>query len=404
MRRQLILALTAGATLATIGLALSHSWALFQAMSFITGVLTVVPQILNPLAADLAKPEHRSKAVSIVISGLIGGQIVGRLCSGLFARYSTGGYRNVYFFSIGLQALTFVMLWWFIPDYPKKANTGLTYPGILKSMLGFIVSEPTLIQACLIGFLSMAIFVSFWTNLTYLLEAAPYNLDAFDIGLFGLVGFVTLFVAPRLGVLTDRLHPWTATAIGLGGQLVTCIIVLACARLSYGAVIIGCIFTDICQQAQQIGNQTRVYKLHPLARGRLNGCYGTFVFLGQAAGSSAGSKVFLQYGDRAAYGMACAWSAAAICILLLRGPYAEYGTSWIGWSGVYTVRKGAPKPGTDTELETGDKAKAADRKSKHEASDDGDASKDDGIETAVEDESIAVAAPEELGRGAPAKA
>lgn len=45
------------------------------------------------------------------------------------------------------------MLWWCLPDYKIK-NRSLSYWRILYSMGKFMVTEPTLVQACLIGFLS----------------------------------------------------------------------------------------------------------------------------------------------------------------------------------------------------------------------------------------------------------
>lgn len=65
-RRQFLLVLCLGGTLSSIGLALTHNWAAFQALSLITGLFTVVPQVMNPLAADLAPPEKRSAAVRFV--------------------------------------------------------------------------------------------------------------------------------------------------------------------------------------------------------------------------------------------------------------------------------------------------------------------------------------------------
>lgn len=69
-------------------------------------------------------------------------------------------------------------------------------------------------------------------------------------------------------------------------------------------------------------------------------------FLGQAAGSSAGTKVFLSYGPRASYGMSIGFSAISITLLLSRGPRA---TGWVGWGGVYSLRKVLRVKGGDEE-------------------------------------------------------
>lgn len=89
-------------------------------------------------------------------------------------------------------------------------------------------------------------------------------------------------------------------------------------------------------------------------------------------GSSAGTKVYLNYGWRgmslssfpkatqlvltfsplltAAYGLSVAWSCTAILILLARGPHAK---GWLGWGGNYSLRKPPPKElGDETAVET----------------------------------------------------
>ncbi|KAL8291332.1 hypothetical protein RQP46_002310 [Phenoliferia psychrophenolica] len=101
-----------------------------------------------------------------------------------------------------------------------------------------MVTKPLLIQACLIGFLSCGIFVSWWTTLTFLLSDTPFSYNAFDIGLFGLCGIISICLAPFLGRFVDRVHPWTGTLAGLTLQLVVAVISVTTARLSVGAVIV----------------------------------------------------------------------------------------------------------------------------------------------------------------------
>lgn len=65
-----------------------------------------------------------------------------------------------------------------------------------------------------------------------------------------------------------------------------------------------------------------------------------FVFLGQATGSSAGSKVFLLHGWRACYALSVCLSLTAITVLFARGPVAGKSKRvLIGWDGVWSIRK-----------------------------------------------------------------
>lgn len=145
----------------TIGLAVTKSLQVFETLSFLVGVVTVVPQILLPLAADLAPPERRASAISIVLSGLLFGILIARVLAGVIANFTS--WRVVYYISIGVQYFVLIGAYLIIPDYPAK-NQGLTYFNILTSMAKYAVTEPRLIQAAIIGIASSACFTSFWVR------------------------------------------------------------------------------------------------------------------------------------------------------------------------------------------------------------------------------------------------
>ncbi|GAA5904758.1 hypothetical protein JCM5296_000754 [Sporobolomyces johnsonii] len=333
-RRPLLLLLTFLTATLALGQATVTTFAGFEALCFVIGLFTVTPQILNPLAADLAPPEKRASAVSIVVSGLIGGMVVGRVMSGILDRF-THWPNHVFFFACGTQYLLLLVLYLFLPDYPKK-RTGLSYFGILWSMVKLFFTQPVLMQACFVGCAACAIFVSWWTTLTFLLSGSPFNYDTFEVGLFGLAGVCALAWAPFAGRLVDRLAPFLVTLLALCAQMCTQSIAIGAAGLNLGPVIVVCMLVDACHQTVQISNQTRIFSIDPLSRGRLNGVFTSAVFAGQAMGSSVGPKIFLRYGWRACYALHLGWNAAAILFLLARGPNSK---GWVGWGGNYSLRK-----------------------------------------------------------------
>lgn len=170
-RRQLILALVIVSSSLTIGLAVTKSLQVFQALSFLVGVVTVVPQILLPLAADLAPPERRASAISIVLSGLLFGVLIARVLAGVIANFAS--WRIVYYMSIGVQCVVLIGAYLIIPDYPAK-NKGLTYFNILTSMAKYAFTEPRLIQASIVNIASSACFTNFWVRFQIL------SLNKFD--------------------------------------------------------------------------------------------------------------------------------------------------------------------------------------------------------------------------------
>lgn len=132
----------------------------------------MAPQILIPLAADLAPPSRRASAISIVLSGLLFGILIARVLAGVVAQYVT--WRVVYYLAIGVQCAVVAMLWATLPDYPAK-NRNLTYVEIIWSMARLAVTEPKLIQASLILMAASACFTCYWVTLTFLLGGPPYH-------------------------------------------------------------------------------------------------------------------------------------------------------------------------------------------------------------------------------------
>lgn len=160
-RRPLVLLLSFSALCLTIPLPVTHNIVVFEAFSFLVGMATVVPQILMPLAADLAPPHRRATALSIVLSGLMFGILIARVLAGVIGEFTS--WRVVYYVAIGVQVAVVVMLYCLLPDYPQR-NNDISYFGIIWSMAKFLVTEPLLVQAVLVNIASMATFTNFWVS------------------------------------------------------------------------------------------------------------------------------------------------------------------------------------------------------------------------------------------------
>ncbi|KAI0727143.1 major facilitator superfamily domain-containing protein [Fomitopsis betulina] len=334
-RRGLLLLLVLICASLTIGLAVTDSLAVFEAICFLIGMFSVVPQILMPLAADLAPPERRASALSIVLAGLLLGVLIARVLAGVIAQFAS--WRVVYYMAIGVQFAVLGMLYLMLPDYPAK-NTGMTYFGILWSMVRFSVTEPQLIQASLINLASSACFTNFWVTLTFLLGGPPYHYSTLVIGLFGLVGMVGVAMAPLVGRAIDGLVPWFAGVIAILWLLVFQAIAVGADGITVAAVVIVCIGVDIFRQMVQVSLTSSVFGLDASARSRLNAVLLLSLFMGQVMGTSVGTQVFTKYGWRASAALSLAWTGLMLFMLLIRGPHvARY--TWFGYEGGIEVRK-----------------------------------------------------------------
>jgi len=364
-------------------LAISKSVIVFEVLSFLVGVVTVTPQVLIPLAADLAPANRRASAISIVMSGLLLGILIARVLAGVIAEFSS--WRNAYILAIGVQYTLLVLLYLFLPSYPAK-NPEMGYFRILWTMIKFAFTEPVLVQACLISLASSAVFTNFWVTLTFLLDGPPYFYSTLQIGLFGLVGVLGVACAPLIGRLIDKMVPWFATLVAIGILLSFQSILVGGAGINIGAVILACFGLDVGRQMQQVSLSTAVFAVDPPARSRMNAVMIVSIFIGQVMGTAVGSEVFLQNGWRAAAGLSLAWMGWQLTILLLRGPHCERKT-WFGWQGGSSMRKSKTpdldaqareKTGTSSNRSSKDDAQKQDTPSEKSPENRGTASQEDG--------------------------
>ncbi|KAJ6612379.1 major facilitator superfamily domain-containing protein [Mycena sp. CBHHK59/15] len=337
-RRQLMLLLLMISTALSVGLAVTTSFVVFETLSFFVGVSSIITTIMQPLTADLAPPERRATALSVVISGLLLGVLVARVLAGVLGQFSS--WRTVYYFGIGVQTLAVLMTYLMIPDYPPRNDgTDLTYARILWTMTKFAVTEPALIQACLINFATSAAFTSFWVTLTFLLSGPLYNYSTLDIGLFGLVGMLGVLCGPVMGRFIDRLVPWYSqlSAVILLGIFNT--IQMGAGGISVAAVIVVAFALNLFRQLLQAALATTVLSISDEARGRLNAVNVLCIFLGQVMGTSVGSHIYLQHGWRACAALSVGLSGWQLFVLLARGPHCPRYT-WFGYKGEWRAGGG----------------------------------------------------------------
>ena len=100
-RRAFVLTLTWFTATMWLGLCLTSSYEAFAALSFTTSVTTVTPQLILPLVGDLAPPEKRAQALSLVVSDNLGGMLVARLLSGTITEYTS--WRIVHWVAFTIQ-------------------------------------------------------------------------------------------------------------------------------------------------------------------------------------------------------------------------------------------------------------------------------------------------------------
>ncbi|KAJ3806569.1 MFS superfamily [Lentinula aff. lateritia] len=333
-RRQLVLGLITCTTATTIGLAVTTSFTAFAVLNFLIGIFSVIPQILVPLAADLAPVDRKAGAIAIIWSSLMMGILVARLLAGIVVEFAS--LHVVYYMAIGIQACVLGGAYLIIPNYPAKDAEG-SYSEILRTMGHLAITEPLLIMNTISIFLSTACFAGFWISLTFLLES-PYSYSTLDIGLFALLGILGVTMAPFFGRMIDRIFPWYSILGSLCLLLLFQAVLVIGAGLNITTVIIAALGLDLFRTTVQVSLTASSFSLNTSARSRINAVMAVAMPLGQVMGTSASSRIFLRYGWRSCYGLALAWTVLQVFLLLARGPHCPP-SKWIGYEGGWRIRK-----------------------------------------------------------------
>lgn len=307
-RRMLIVSMTLLAAGGMLITASSQSLTMMIIGTALTGLFSVVAQILVPLAATLASPEKRGKVVGTIMSGLLLGILLARTVAGLLA--SLGGWRTVYWVASVLMVIMALALWRGLPRV--KQENHLNYPQLLASVFSLFTRDKLLRTRAILGCLTFANFSILWTSMAFLLAAPPFNYSEGVIGLFGLAGAAGALGARPAGGLADKGKSHMTTSAGL------VLLLLSWAAIWYGhvsvlALIVGILVLDLTVQGVHITNQTVIYRVKPDARNRLTAGYMTSYFIGGAAGSLISASAW----QHAGWTGVCAIGAIVAAINLL---------------------------------------------------------------------------------------
>ncbi|WP_207432246.1 MFS transporter [Sabulibacter ruber] len=280
--------------------------------SFLIGATSVVPQLLVPMAAHLAKPEERGRTVGFVMSGLLIGILLSRTVSGFVGAHL--GWRAMFFIAAGMMLLLWLILYFLLPEV--HPNFKGTYKNLMKSLVHLIRDQPMLRLVSLRGALCYACFGAFWTTLVFLLEEPPFNAGSDVAGLFGLIGAAGALAAGYMGRLSDKGNAFTVTTITIG-LLVLSYVVFGFSSRSIIGLVIGVILMDLGVQATHISNQAFIFSILPEARNRLNTVYMVTYFIGGASGTFLASHAWHLWKWNGVVAMGLLFSGLALLLHLL---------------------------------------------------------------------------------------
>lgn len=292
--------------------AMAPSVTILMIAGFLVGVSSIIPQLLIPMAAHLAKPHERGKKIGFVMSGLLIGILLSRTLSGFIGEHF--GWRSMFYIAAGLMLLIWFMIFLFLPEIEPdyKGN----YGKLMKSLIHLVKTQPKLRLAAFRGALCFAGFSAFWTTLVFLLKQPQFNEGSAAAGMFGLVGAFGAVAVGFMGRLSDKMDAYKLSIYTLSLILASFIVFYFSSHSIIG-LIIGVILLDMGVQATHISNQSIIFALIPEARNRINTVYMVSYFIGGALGTFFASLVWKNYEWNGVCAIGAALSAIVIIVHLL---------------------------------------------------------------------------------------
>ena len=320
-RKRMIALVMVLSVLALVSCAISPSFIILSLSLFSMGIVTISGQIILPLAGDLSREDERGHIVGIVSSGITTGILFSRFASGIIAGF--WGWRSVYVIAAALNLVMVLVMIYVLPEIPAK-NKFKSYGKLLASVFTTFKNHRSLPNILLhSGLIFGLIFNIFWTSLTFLLSADPFNYNTFQIGLVSLAGLAAAVFGVGIGKLQDK----GLSIPALGAFIVVCLVSMVCGFAfsdSIVAIVIVAAVLSVAVQGVSVLTQTRLFNLSQGERSRLNTVFVVNNFIFGAVGSALASLLWSLGGWSYVMMAASAVSVAALIVWLFSRSKFKY--------------------------------------------------------------------------------
>ena len=320
-RKRMIALVMVLSVLALVSCAISPSFIILSLSLFSMGIVTISGQIILPLAGDLSREDERGHIVGIVSSGITTGILFSRFASGIIAGF--WGWRSVYVIAAALNLVMVLVMIYVLPEIPAK-NKFKSYGKLLASVFTTFKNHRSLPNILLhSGLIFGLIFNIFWTSLTFLLSAEPFNYNTFQIGLVSLAGLAAAVFGVGIGKLQDK----GLSIPALGAFIVVCLVSMVCGFAfsdSIIAIVIVAAVLSVAVQGVSVLTQTRLFNLSQGERSRLNTVFVVNNFIFGAVGSALASLLWSLGGWSYVMMAASAVSVAALIVWLFSRSKFKY--------------------------------------------------------------------------------
>lgn len=279
-RRKIIVVCMTLATFMTFTIARSSNIYVIWAASLAMGACSIVPQLFIPVAGQFSRPEHKSRNMGFVLSGLLTGILAARVISGMVGEWM--GWRMMYYIAGGIMILCLALTLWTMPQMQK--NFSGSYVGLMRSVGRIFLDHPNIRMNALRAAFGFGSTLSFWACLAFHLAGEPFRSGSDAVGYLGLCGVASAVVASGIGKYIPRYGTKRFCIMGSIGQIIAWVVAYAFGY-TYLGLIVALILVDSGLQCLQLSNQSACIQEVPEAANRVNTIYMTTYFIGGSMGT-----------------------------------------------------------------------------------------------------------------------
>lgn len=282
-RRKAITVLMLLACAMLLGFAFAPGFPAVVVLGALVGFVSVVPQFLPPMAAQLAPPGQSGRAIGTVMSGLLLGIILSRFVGGAVGGLL--GWQAVYLIAAALMLVLLAALRRSLPVMPPSYRG--SYAGLMRTLAGLVSRHGALRRIALVAALQFGGFSLFWTTVIFQLEPEWGGRAPAMAGFLALAGATGVLAAPYAGRLAESMP--SRSVVTVSGSLMSLAFLAMAVGDGFFWLIPAVILLDLGMQVSHVSSMAEVLALEPAAASRLNTVYMVVRFLGGALGTLAGS-------------------------------------------------------------------------------------------------------------------
>lgn len=279
-RRRIIVVCMVIAALMTLTIGLTTSIHTIWAASLAMGACSIVPQLFIPAAGQFSRPEHKSRNMGFVLSGLLIGILAARVVSGMVGEWF--GWRTMYYIAGAVIIVCLALTLWTMPEMQR--NFKGSYAGLMRSVGRIFLDHPTIRANAVRAAFGFGSTLSFWACLAFHLAGDPFYSGSDAVGYLGLCGVASATVASGIGKYIPRYGTRRFCIVGSICQIVAWIVAYAYGY-TYTGLIASLILVDSGLQCLQLSNQSACIQEVPEASNRVNTIFMTTYFIGGSLGT-----------------------------------------------------------------------------------------------------------------------